>query len=82
MNKKQWQSASVKKRANYLLGSELVIKKQTGIDPKSKVGDCKVVTVFAAHAGIVQISNWHSKSQDALIEAVETLNNWEKELIK
>lgn len=82
MNKKQWQSASVKERADYLLNSELIIKKQTGIDPKSKVGDCKAITVFAAYAGIVQISNWHSKSQDALTEAAETLNNWEKELTK
>lgn len=82
MNKKQWQSANVKERAEYLLSAELVVKKQTGIDPKSKVGDCKAITVFAVHAGIVQISNWHTKSQDALVEAAETLNDWEKELNK
>lgn len=82
MNKKEWESSSVKERAAFLLGAELKVKKQSGVDPKSKVGDCSVITVFAVFADIVQISDWHVTTRSAMQQAITVLDIWEKKLNK
>ena len=83
MNKKQWLSASNKEKAVYLLGGEVKISKRAGIKADSKVGDTDCcVTVYAAFVGIIQISNYQDNSRLAMQEAIDSLNNWEKELSK
>lgn len=81
MNKKQWLSASNKEKAVYLLGGEVEIRRQSGIKADAKVGDADCcVTVYAAFVGIIQISNYQDNSRLAMNEAIEVLDNWEKEL--
>ena len=82
MKKKEWLNATNGERAEYLLGAELEVKRRTGIDPESKVGDANCVVVFGVFAGIIQISNWQKTQQLAMGEAITSLNEWKKELEK
>lgn len=80
MKKNEWLKASDKEKAEYLLSTELKVKKQVGILADSKVGDNSGVLMFCVFAGIIQISNWQESQQAAMGEAIMSLDNWKKKL--
>ena len=80
MKKNEWLKATDKQKAEYLLTSELKVKKQTGIPADAKVGDNSGVLMFCVFAGIIQISNWQESQQSAMGEAIMSLDNWKKDL--
>ena len=80
MKASKWEISTNKEKAEFLLDSELVVKKQYGIDPKSKVGDSSCIRVFAVFAGKVQLSNWQDSQVEAMSQAISSLNNWKLEL--
>ena len=80
MKKQEWLKSTDKEKAEFLLGSELKVKKQVGIPSDAKVGDNSSIVVFCVYAGIVQLSNWQETQQAAMGEAIMSLDNWKKEL--
>lgn len=83
MNVKQWNNATQREKAEYLLGNDVVLKTLTGMRADAKVNDPEpCITVFTAHVGVVQITEPCDTRLEALEQAVETLRNWKKELEK
>lgn len=83
MNVKQWDNATPREKAEYLLNNEVVVKSRTGIRADSKVNEPNpCVTVWTGHVGIVQITGQCNTSLEALARSVESLRNWKKELEK
>lgn len=83
MNVKQWNKATQREKAEYLLNNDVVIKTRTGMRADAKVNDPEpCITVFTAHVGIVQITYQCNTRLEALEQAVESLRNWKKELEK
>lgn len=83
MNVKQWNSATQREKAEYLLDNEVVVKPRTGMRADAKVNDPNpCVTVWTGHVGIVQITQQCDTRLEALEQSVEALRNWKKELEK
>lgn len=83
MNTTQWNKCDNKAKARYLLNCEIHVKCKQGIRADSKLGDHEnsCVTVYAAFAGKVQISDWRDTNLLAMQQAVTVLTNWKKELL-
>ena len=83
MNVKQWNSATQREKAEYLLNNDVALKTRTGMRTDAKVNDPEpCITVFTAHVGIVQITQQCDTRLEALEQAVEALRNRKKELEK
>ena len=83
MNVKQWNSATKREKAEYLLNNDVVLKTRTEMRADAKVNDPEpCITVFTVHVGIVQITQQCDTRLEALEQAVESLRNWKKELEK
>ncbi|QZI89557.1 hypothetical protein SIPHO076v1_p0024 [Vibrio phage PS34B.1] len=83
MNVKQWNNASIREKAEYLLDNEVVVKSRTGMRADAKVNDPNpCVTVWAGHVGIVQITEHCDTSLEAVEQCAESLRNWAKQLEK
>ena len=83
MNVKQWNAATQRERAEYLLNNEVVIKSRTGLNANAKVNDPDpFITVWTGHVGIVQITRECDTNLEAAERCAESLRNWKKELEK
>lgn len=83
MTPKQWNTATMRERVEYLLNSTITVKSRTGMRADAKVNDPDpCVTVWTGHVGIVQITEQCDTSTEALQQCVESLRNWKKQLEK
>ena len=83
MDVKQWNSATQREKAEYLLNNEVEVRSRTGMRADAKVNDPNpCVTVWTGHVGIVQITEQCDTSLEALEQSAESLRNWKKQLEK